>query len=221
MKYLQNFKLFRESDYDWSKNDAGEEFYDLPNSFKDWLDKCTKGSWSQDPKSKLINVEGDFDCSFQRLKVIPHGLKFGKVSGSFYAFGNDFEDLTGFPFFVKKKFNVDDNPLENYTWSPFSVGWSFKSKDIDKRGKDWNAKDVLVESKTASGTLKLALETSSFLNPDCWNKLFEFYPAEGIHIIAPVWNWPDFAPIKAKINLPGGFDDELELFSGFSDLGIF
>jgi len=34
-------------------------------------------------------------------------------------------------------------------------------------------------------------------------------------------NWPDFAPIKAKINIPPGFDDELELFSGFSDLGIF
>ena len=78
-----------------------------------------------------------------------------------------------------------------------------------------------MESETASGNVKLALETSSFLNPDCWNKLFEFYPAKGIHVIAPVWNWPDFAPIKAKINAPPGFDDQLELFSGFSDLGIF
>ena len=221
MKHLQNFKLFQESDYDWTKSDSGEEFYELPNSYKKWLDECTTGSWSRDPKTKLVNVEGDFDCSFGGLKVMPHGLNFGKIAGSFFCSGNEFENLTGFPKFVKKKFNIEDNPIKNYEGAPFSVGWSFQSDLINKKGKEWNAKDILIESMTASGSYKDALLTSPFLNANCWNKLFEFYPAEGIHLIAPVWENPDFAPIREKVNLPPGFDDELDLFSGFSNLGLF
>lgn len=221
MKHLQNFKLFQESDYDWSRDAEGKEYYELPNSYKDWLNKCVKGSWTRNPKSKHIDVEGDFDCSFQRLVAMPHGLQFGKISGNFIAYGNQFIDLTGFPKFVKKKFDVDDNPIENFEEAPFSVGRHFKSNNIDKRGKDWNAKDILIESKTALGTVRNELLTTPFLNADCWNKLFEFYPGEGMALIGPVWEYPDFAPIREKVKLPPGFEDELDLISGFSDLGIF
>ena len=221
MKHLQNFKLFQESDYDWARDAEGKEYVDLPNHYKDYLNNRVKGSWTMNPKTKLIDVDGDFDCSFEMRAAMESGIQFGKISGNFSAYGNRFEDFTGFPKFVKKEFDVGDNPIKNYEGAPFSVGRRFKSDLIDKRGREWNAKEILHESTTALGLLKDALLTSPFLNADCWNKLFEIYPGEGVALIGPVWEDPDFAHIRDKVKLPPGFEDELNLISGFSDLGIF
>jgi len=216
MKYLQKFRMFRESDWDWTTTDSGEKFKNAPEASARWLKGCIDGTWSKDPRSGLVNVEGDVDFSFQRLRVVPHGVQFGKVAGNFAAFGNDFRDLKGFPFFVKKKFNVADNPIENYEGAPFAVGWSFKSDDIDMRGKEWNAKKVLFESPD-----KKALQSAPFMKAECWNRLFEFYPAEGVTLIAHVWNLPEFADIRKDVKIPAGQQDKLNLRSELSDLGLF
>lgn len=59
------------------------------------------------------------------------------------------------------------------------------------------------------------------LDPDFWNSEMEKNPGETINILAPVWNDPEFSEIKKGIKIPPGFEDELDLFSGFSDLGLF
>jgi hypothetical protein len=110
-----------------------------------FLNKCTKGTWTYNPATGLVDVDGSFDCSEQNLKDF-QGVKFGKVGGSFYCSNNNLTSLEGAPqevrgYFscrdnklttlegapqvVSETFNCDNNKLTSLAGAPQVVGWNY------------------------------------------------------------------------------------------------
>ena len=95
-----------------------------------WLNKCIKaysrtpGTWTLNPKTGLVDVEGGFDCSRQRLKDFK-GVKFGVVTGDFYCDNNSLTSLVGSPQWVGEGFYCSHNRLTSLVEAPQRVGGSF------------------------------------------------------------------------------------------------
>jgi hypothetical protein len=67
----------------------------------EWLNECTRkswtrGSWTLNPQTGLVDVDGGFDCCTQGLTDFK-GVRFGVVTGSFYCSGNKITSLEGAP----------------------------------------------------------------------------------------------------------------------------
>jgi len=133
MKHLKTFSLF-------------ESTQDLTPEQVQFLDEYTDGTWSYDPETGLVDVNGDFECSLQNLKDFS-GVRFGQVSGSFNCSGNPLRTLEGSPQEVGGDFDCSmcgltsleglnikllpgsffctDNNLKSLVGSPKSVGDGF------------------------------------------------------------------------------------------------
>jgi len=85
----------------------------------------------------------------------------------------------------------------------------------------WDVPNFLKVLKEGTEKQKNLMITLPVLDPNFWNSELEKNPGETVHLLAPVWNDPEFSEIKKGIKIPPGFEDELDLFSGFSDLGLF
>ena len=68
----------------------------------------------------LVNVDGDVDLSFKKLKRLP--LKFGRVSGYFNCYRNQLVNLRGSPRVVGGFFNCSCNRLTSLNGGPKEVG---------------------------------------------------------------------------------------------------
>ena len=90
----------------------------------EWLDKCTRGKWTLNPQTGLVDVEGDFWCSAQSLTDFK-GVRFGDVKGSFYCSGNKLTSLGGAPKKVEGGFSCFFNNLTSLKGSPSWVGGHF------------------------------------------------------------------------------------------------
>ena len=91
-----------------------------------WLNKCTSfKSWTINPQTGLVDVEGSFDCSSQRL-IDFKGVGFGVVSGNFYCYDNELPSLKGAPQEVKVNFDCYDNKLTSLKGAPQEVGGDFR-----------------------------------------------------------------------------------------------
>jgi hypothetical protein len=89
-----------------------------------WLDKCTKGTWGLNPRTGLVDVDGDFNCREQRLRDLK-GVRFGVVEGDFSCVDNELTTLEGAPQEVKWDFDCDGNNLTSLEGAPQVVGWDF------------------------------------------------------------------------------------------------
>ena len=105
-------------------NQLFENTQELTLEQKDWLDKCTKGTYSFNPKTGLVDVDESFNCSRQGLSDFK-GVRFGYVRGSFICFSNRLTSLEGAPRRVKEYFNCGNNQLTSLDGAPQSVGGSF------------------------------------------------------------------------------------------------
>ena len=110
MRRLLEFKTF-------------ESLSGLSEEQKVWLDECTRGSWSIGPDGK-VDVQSDFDCSDQKLEDFK-GVRFGRVSGSFYCYRNNLTSLEGAPEIIGWNFSCYNNRLTTLEGAPESVGGGF------------------------------------------------------------------------------------------------
>ena len=112
MKHLQTYRLF-------------ESAQTLTQDQKDFLDKYTKGgSWSLNPSTGLVDVDGDFYCSREGLNDLL-GIRFGKAFWNFYCNGNNLTSLEGAPQTVGGDFYCSDNSLQTLEGAPQTVGGDF------------------------------------------------------------------------------------------------
>jgi len=100
---------------------------------EEFLNKYTKGTWTLDPSTGLVDVEGDFNCAgydWERgdLKDF-EGVKFGKVSGNFDCSLNKLTSLAGAPKVVDENFYCRDNKLTSLAGAPQEVGEGFYCED--------------------------------------------------------------------------------------------
>ena len=101
----------------------------LTQEQRKWLNKCTtinviKGSWTLNPKTGLVDVEGSFNCSKQGLSDFK-GVKFGVVKKHFWCENNLLTSLEGAPQSVGRDFDCSYNRLTSLVGAPQSVGKSF------------------------------------------------------------------------------------------------
>jgi hypothetical protein len=113
MKYLQTFSLF-ESRTPGTLTKRQETF----------LNRYTKGTWSVNPSTGLVDVQGRFDCSDRELKSLA-GIKFGTVTGDFWCDENQLTTLEGAPETVTGDFSCSINQLTTLEGAPQTVKKDF------------------------------------------------------------------------------------------------
>ena len=90
----------------------------------EWLDECALGTWTLNPQTGLVDVNGIFECSEEGLTDFK-GVKFGEVSEDFYCNKNALTSLVGAPQEVGVDFSCEHNQLTSLEGAPQSVDGSF------------------------------------------------------------------------------------------------
>ena len=116
MKHIQPFVLFEAK--------AVRLPSGLTQSQENFLNQCTRGTWSVNPTTGLVDVFGEFYCFGRGLKSL-RGISFGHVSGNFDFSANKQTSLKGAPQTVKRQFNCSGNELTSLEGAPQEVGRSF------------------------------------------------------------------------------------------------
>ena len=111
MKHLKTYGLF-------------EARTGLTEEQEEFLNEYTKGTWSYNPATGLVDVKGDFDCEDEKLEDFK-GVRFGKVSGDFNCYNNKLTSLKGAPQKVGGDFRCYDNQLTSLAGAPQEVGGKF------------------------------------------------------------------------------------------------
>jgi hypothetical protein len=113
MKYLQTFSLF-ESRTPGTLTPEQEAFLNL----------YTKGTWSVNSSTGLVDVQGLFHCSGHGLKSLG-GIRFGTVTGNFDCRTNQLTTLEGAPRTVEGNFWCNWNQLTTLEGAPRTVEGNF------------------------------------------------------------------------------------------------
>ena len=117
MKHLKTYQLF--------------EAQSVLTADQEWTLRFVEGSWSYDPATGLVNVEGDGDykgrMAFDEGSTENFsGVKFGKVTGFFDCSNNKIVDLDGCPQEVAGEFLCGRNQLTSLKGAPKIVGGYFE-----------------------------------------------------------------------------------------------
>jgi hypothetical protein len=105
-------------------NELFEAQMELSQEQIEWLDKCTRGKWTLNPQTGLVDVKGDFYCVEEGLTDFK-GVRFGVVAGTFDCRYNLLTSLEGAPRDVGGRFSCYHNRLTSLEGAPQEVGRSF------------------------------------------------------------------------------------------------
>ena len=83
---------------------------ELSREQTEWLDKCTRGKWTLNPQTGLVDVNGGFYCDYQNLTDFK-GVRFGVVTRDFNCSGNKLTSLEGAPLDLRGDFYCSKNPV--------------------------------------------------------------------------------------------------------------
>ena len=97
---------------------------DLADEQKHFLNKFTKGSWSYNPDTGLVDVKGNFYCSDSELGDFM-GIQFGRIGWNFDCSNNSLTSLEGAPREVGGSFDCSSNSLTSLEGAPQEVGENF------------------------------------------------------------------------------------------------
>jgi hypothetical protein len=89
----------------------------------DWLYDCVSGTWSVNPKTGLVDIEGDFNYESN----VPNfnGVRFGDIGGDFRCSHSSLTSLEGAPQSVSGNFYCSNNLLTSLKGAPQTVGLNF------------------------------------------------------------------------------------------------
>jgi hypothetical protein len=229
MKYLQTFSLF-ESRTPGTLTKRQEAF----------LNRYTNGTWSVNPATGLVDVQGSFDCSDGGLKSLS-GIKFGTVTedfrcvwnqlttlkgapqtvgGNFSCYNNQLTTLEGAPQTVGGRFYCFNNQLTTLEGAPRTVGGGFSCNAFELEPGKWNLTGWLQVLRTGSLKAQKLISTLPYLQPEWWNSELSKNPASTIQLLAPWWSGMS-DELKRGIKIPPGYEDRFGMRSEFSDLGLF
>lgn len=206
MRYLKTYQIFESSQAAKSLSNKQEEF----------LNKYTKGTWTYDPATGLVDVKGDFNCSTQNLKDF-QGVKFGKVGRDFYCYGNKLTSLAGAPQKVDGNFNCSYNSLTSLAGAPQKIGGWFSGPFRLEKG-EWNMEgwlNLLKEGRPAEQDLILTL-----ISPEDLIKRIAKDPAGMIMKLKKIWNDENFKETRGKLVWPKGYEDKADLVGDLGGIGF-
>ena len=180
---------------------------------KEFLNKYTLGTWSVNPSTGLVDVQGNFNCSNRRLKSLL-GISFGHVSGDFRCYQNRLTSLKGAPQTVVGGFYCNDNKLTSLEGAPQTVVGKFYCDLFEIQKGKWNMEGWMEVLNTGSEEAKKLILTLPVFQPEIWNSKLKEKPKATILQIVPIW---DDLPketqygIQIPSNWKDGFDNLLDL----------
>ena len=225
MKYLKTYRLF--------ESKAG-----LTKEQEAFLNRYTKGTWSYNPATGLVDVEGDFKCYIKHLMDFK-GVRFGKVSGDFNCHTNRLTSLEGAPQKVDGHFDCSENKLtslegapqevdgyfdcssNNLTslaGAPQEVGGDFECDAFVLEKEEWNPKGWLKVLREGSPEAQKLIPT--IFSAEELNKQIQKDPTGMIMKLKEVWNDDDFKETRSKLVWPKGYGDSAELVGDLDDVGF-
>ena len=228
-----------------------------------FLNRYTTGTWSVNPTTGLVDVQGHFNCSYVRVKLESFaGISFGHVSGDFDCSWNRLTSLEGAPQTVDGSFDCVRNQLTSLEGAPQTVGGYFncnhnKLKSLEGApqtvGRDfwcgenqlqtlegapqtvggdflcdefqldsgkWNMQGWVEVLNTGTPAAQKLILTLPWIQPDWWNQELQRDPGKTVHMLSTMWNHMP-KDMQSAIKIPKGYEDQLDLFSGFDELGLF
>ena len=205
MRYLKTYRIFE------AKTSG------LTQEQEKFLNQYTRGTWTYNPATGLVDVVGDFDCSSQELQDLK-GIRFGQVSMDFFCKGNELTSLEGAPREVGGELFCDQNEFTSLKGAPEEVGGEFSCDAFELGEKEWNLESFLKVQR--EGKRKAQRLIMTMLTPEFLNREIQKDPAGMIMNLKSVWNSPDFKDIKSKLVWPKEYEDEADLVGGLGHLGF-
>ena len=158
MQHLQSFSLFE------------AQFSGLTPDQEAFLNEFTKGTWSVNRRTGLVDVEGDFDCKGEGLESL-FGISFGHVSGTFSCSGNQLTTLAGAPQTVDGNFSCFGNQLTTLVGAPQTVDGYFTCDSFKLRSGKWNPLGWTEILATGDRKARRLIVTLPYLDPSYWLEL--------------------------------------------------
>jgi hypothetical protein len=226
MKHIKAYSVFE-----------SQERNKLTEEQEKFLKTFVKGTWEFDPSTGLVDVDGDVAFAGKSLGDF-RGLKFGKVSGSFYCsmnrltslmgsprevggnficWGNELKSLAGAPEKVSGSFHCYKNELTSLAGAPLEIGEEFQCDEFFLY-KEWNPEGwlkILEEGPDKARELVLSL-----LTPEELNKRIAKDPAGMIENLKTFWNKPWFKETRSKLIWPNGYEKEMDLAGDLDNIGF-
>jgi hypothetical protein len=113
MKHLVPFRIYE------SQTTSG-----LTKKQEDFLNRNTKGTWSVNPTTGLVDIHGSFNLENKGAKSFL-GVKFGNVNGDFCISAIKLQSLEGAPRKVDGDFKCSSNNLQSLEGAPLEVNGNF------------------------------------------------------------------------------------------------
>jgi len=116
MKHLVSFRIYE------SKTPSV-----LTKKQEDFLNDYTQGTWSVNPTTGLVDIQGSFSMSGGKNNKFKSflGIKFGNVIGQFFCSENELQSLEGAPQKVDGVFDCSVNQIQSLVGAPREVGGGF------------------------------------------------------------------------------------------------
>ena len=106
-----------------------------------FLNRYTQGTWSVNPTTGLVDIQGDFYFDYKGAKSF-FGVKFGNVTGNFDSVGNKHQSLEGAPQEVGGRFYLHFNELQSLKGAPQEVIGDFECRSNQLQSLEGAPKQV-------------------------------------------------------------------------------
>ena len=221
MKHLQTYRIF-------------EAAQSLTPEQEEFLNQHTRGTWSVNPKTGRVDVQGnffpwgndlkdlmeirfgavdgDFSCSFNQLQSLEGAPT--TVGGDFRCFNNELNSLEGAPTTVGGNFKCYDNRLESLEGAPETIGGEFHSDYIKIPKGKWSLEtlaDLWIE-----GTPKQKSLLAPLVDLEELQRRINENPEKMLLQLKGVLKHPHFQSLK----WPSHLETERGLLSDLDDVGL-
>ena len=176
-------------------------------------------------ENQLTSLEGapqtvseDFWCHQNRLTSLEGAPQ--TVGGSFNCMDNRLTSLAGAPQTVDVDFNCFHNNLKSLEGAPQKVGRNFKCNGFQLDPGKWNMEGWLEVLNKGTPQARKLISTLPWLQPDWWNQELQRDPGKTVHLLSTMWNHMP-KDMQSVIKIPKGYENQMDLFSGFDELGLF
>jgi hypothetical protein len=161
-------------------------------------------------------VGGGFYCGYNELTSLEGSPK--EVSGDFICRNNNLTTLEGAPKEVGGYFICRNNSLTTLEGAPKEVGGYFSCDEFSIEGGEWGPEGWMKVFRTGSQRAKDLVLT--IIGAEELNREIEKDPEGMMMELRRVWNSPDFASMRSKIQIPSKYKEEMNTLGDLSALGF-
>jgi len=161
-------------------------------------------------------VGGDFWCNDNRLTTLEGAPE--SVGGGFYCRDNSLTTLEGAPESVGRDFWCNNNNLMTLDGAPETIGAEFSSDLIEIPKGQWGISGWL--KVLEEGTPEAQKLIATLISPEALNKRLRESPERTMVALKALWNSPEFAKIRSQLEIPNGYEDEMDLLGDLDDIGL-